>query len=267
MTRVRGLRGNLKSRSAGLLTSLPAGDRLAARRDLHDVAVNAYTWQRGRPAALIHPRDRRCPDMLRRDPPIKVPRRPPRHDPGAGEPGARPLRARIAARVDRGAGKTLTAQHPPASTSESRVFLRIWVMSCAHPVPARMSPPRGSPRPRPLTLHAQNDNSEPSVRSLSALGPPPRRLLSGTFVVVVIGLRAVMTMARHARPGRRGACRCELSVLAGIRPPVCYLDAGGLIASARSSRRRRTGPHAGMNKAPRSAAPSRARSGLRVLGC
>jgi len=94
MTRIHGYRGNLKSRSAGLLTSLLACNRLAARRDLHDAPVNAYTWQRGRPTALIHPRDRRCPDTLRRDPPIKVPGRPPRHDPGAGEPDARPLRPR-----------------------------------------------------------------------------------------------------------------------------------------------------------------------------
>jgi hypothetical protein len=42
------------------------------------------------------------------------------------------------------------------------------------PVAARMSPPRGSPRPRQSALHAQNVNSEPSARSLSALGPPLR---------------------------------------------------------------------------------------------
>jgi len=35
-------------------------DRLADRRDPHYAPVNAYTWRRGRPAALIHPRDRRC---------------------------------------------------------------------------------------------------------------------------------------------------------------------------------------------------------------
>jgi len=84
MTRIHGLRGNLKPRS-GLLTSVPACDRLAARRDLYDAPVNAYTWQRGRPTALIHSRDRRCPDTLRRDPPVKIPGRPPRHDPRAGE--------------------------------------------------------------------------------------------------------------------------------------------------------------------------------------
>ena len=111
------------------LTSLPARDQLAARRDLHD-PVNAHTWQRGVPTVLIHPRDRRCPDTLRRDPPIKVPGRPPRHDPGAGEPGARPLRARIAARADGGARNFLTAQHPPASTSESR---NSWQRSSASP--------------------------------------------------------------------------------------------------------------------------------------
>ena len=94
------------------LTSLPACDRLAARRDLHDAPVNAYTWQRGRPTALIHPPDRRRPDTLRRDPPIKVPGRPPRHDPGTGEPDARPLRAWIAARADRGAGKLLDGPAP-----------------------------------------------------------------------------------------------------------------------------------------------------------
>jgi hypothetical protein len=38
----------------------------------------------------------------------------------------------------------------------------------------RTSPPRGSPRPRPPPLYAQNDNSEPSARSPSALGPPTR---------------------------------------------------------------------------------------------
>jgi hypothetical protein len=79
---IRGLRGNLTSRSDGLLTSLPACGWLAARHDLHDAPVYAYTWQRRRPTALIHPRDRRCPGTLRRDPSVRVPGRPPRHDPG-----------------------------------------------------------------------------------------------------------------------------------------------------------------------------------------
>ncbi len=39
---------------------------------------------------------------------------------------------------------------------------------------SRTSPPRGSPRPRPPPLYAQNDNSEPSARSPNALGPPTR---------------------------------------------------------------------------------------------
>ncbi len=73
MTRIRGLRGNLKSRSIGLFDVIAACDRLAAGRDLHDAPVNAYTWQRSRPTALIHLRDRRCPDTLRRDPPIRCP--------------------------------------------------------------------------------------------------------------------------------------------------------------------------------------------------
>jgi hypothetical protein len=41
-----------------------------------------------------------------------------------------------------------------------------------------MPPPRGSPRPRPATFHAQNVNSEPSARSLSALGPSLRRIFA-----------------------------------------------------------------------------------------
>jgi hypothetical protein len=49
------------------LTSLAECDRLADRRDLRYAPVNAYTWQRGRPTELIHPRDRRCPGTLRRD--------------------------------------------------------------------------------------------------------------------------------------------------------------------------------------------------------
>jgi hypothetical protein len=39
---------------------------------------------------------------------------------------------------------------------------------------SRTLPLRGSPRPRPPPLYAQNDNSEPSARSPSALGPPTR---------------------------------------------------------------------------------------------
>ena len=124
-----------------LLTSSPAGDRLAARRDPQHVPVDAYTCQRGRPGALIHPPDRRCPDTLRRDPPVNVPGRPPRHDPGAGEPGARPLRA---GRWTRCAAYSLTAQRSPEPTHPKggqgdfgRSVECSRRRSCRRPVPAR----------------------------------------------------------------------------------------------------------------------------------
>lgn len=66
MTRIRGPRGNLKSRSAGPAMPWPAYGRRAAGRDPRDGPVNAYTWQRSRPAALIRPPDRRCLDTLPR---------------------------------------------------------------------------------------------------------------------------------------------------------------------------------------------------------
>jgi len=66
MTRFRGLRGNLKSRPAGPAMHGPhmTGQRPGATSATPP--LNAYTWQRGRPAALIRPPDRRCLDTPRR---------------------------------------------------------------------------------------------------------------------------------------------------------------------------------------------------------
>jgi hypothetical protein len=78
----------------------PAYGRRAAGRDLRDGPVNAYTWQRGRPAALIRPADRRGPGTLRRTAGSAAP------DGRRGMPAA----PRRAAGADRGGGNYRTAQ-------------------------------------------------------------------------------------------------------------------------------------------------------------
>jgi hypothetical protein len=79
------------------------------------------------------------------------------------------------------------------------------------PEAAWMSPPRGSPRPRPPTFHAQNDNSEPSARSLSALGPPLRR----------VGARLSTWASRNWLPASRGHGPTD-------EPPRPYIYASAL---------------------------------------
>ena len=66
MTRIRGLRGNLNSRSADPAMPWPACSRARPDATSATAPVNAYTWQRGRPTALIHRPDRRYLDTLRR---------------------------------------------------------------------------------------------------------------------------------------------------------------------------------------------------------